>query len=252
MKPAANLILLTHKCGNHFFKSVFKKEATFVNYQSSDIKGTEMPGPDIKTIQDQNQPFLNIRCRNFDPISIKKISNFIDSSKTHYFQCVRHPASFFRSASEYHLTTPEAWSKNTSQHHLDGLTLHEALKAAKNLDDRLIISMKHFGLAWRLPQRWVANVQYIESFGRDVNILKTEDLFSNGTPQYFQNLAKSMSHDEYSMDDQRLFKASPISMAELPKHSTGEFKKEFFEGYGKSAKDFYQRHFSAIEQYFYS
>ena len=252
MKPAANLILLTHKCGNHFFKSVFKKEASFVNYQSPDLKGTEMPGPDIEAILDKTATFLNIRCRNFDPISLKKIGGYIAQEKTHYFQCVRHPASFFRSASEYHLTTPERWSKNKSQQHLHGLTLHKALKEAHNLDERLIISMKHFGLAWRLPQRWVANVQYIESFGGHVKILKTEDLFSNGSSEYFKDLAKSMSHDSYVIDDQRLFNASPISMEKLPKHSTGEFKKEFFAGYGNTAKDFYQKYFAEIERYFYS
>ena len=250
-KKPSNLILLTHKCGNMYFNKILKKEKSFIQFQSEDIRNGEMPGPSINKLKEISRPFYNARCRNFDTITTMKILDLVDADRTQIFLCVRHPASFFRSAAKYHESKPEKWSQEQRYPHLDNQTLHEALAREKDEDNKLIISMKHFGLAWRLPFRWVSNYEYIKSIGKEVTILKTEDLFKNGTDSYFENTAEKMSHDGYSINASRLIKASPISLKTLPKHSTGEFQKDFFDGFGQKAIEFYNTHFKQIETFFY-
>ena len=251
-KKPSNLILITHKCGNMYFNKVLKKEQSFIQFQSEDLRNGEMPGPSINKLKQISRPFYNIRCRNFDTITTMKILDLVDSKKTQIFLCVRHPASFFRSAAKYHESKPEKWSKTQRYSHLHNQTIHEALGREEDEDNKLIISMKHFGLAWRLPFRWISNYEFLNSTGKEVTILKTEDLFINGSDSYFDNIATRMSHDGYSLNSSRLVKASPISLKALPKHSTGEFQKDFFDGFGQKAMDFYNAHFQQIEKYFYA
>ena len=252
-KKPSNLILLTHKCGNVYFNKVLKGEQSFINFQSEDIRCfDEMPGPSIKQLQFNSQSFLNIRCRNFDTITTMKILDLIDIEKSNIFLCIRHPASFFRSATNYHQSSPEKWSLERRYPHLNNHTLHEALTHEKDEDKKLIISMKHFGLAWQLPLRWLSNYRYLKSIGQDITLIKTEDLFKNGTNSYFEGLAAKMSHDGYSIEASRLLEKSPISMKSLPKHSTGEFQKDNFSGFGQKAMDFYNIHFKHIQDAFYS
>ena len=45
--------------------------------------------------------------------------------------------------------------------------------------------------------------------------------------------------------------SSPAFMAMLPKHSTGEFKKSYFDEYGDKARKFYDNNFLDVQEYFY-
>jgi len=252
MKRPANVFLVTHKCGNHFLQSVFKKDPTFANLQSIDLSASnQMPGNRPNSVGKIKGDFLNLRCRNFDTISIVKLLKKLDPKKTRFFLIVRHPASFFRSATSYHIKSPEKWSKNRIYTHLGDRTLNGALHEADDSDDRLILTMKHFGLTWYLPQRWQINAEFLKTSSLNFRILKTEDLFTNGTAPYFENLAADMIHDGYQMTATRLMEASPIFMNELPAHSTGEFQKNYFDGFGDKALSFYNQHFKSVEQYFY-
>ena len=252
MKRPANVFFVTHKCGNHFFESVFTKDPTFSNLQSVDLSSSkQLPGETPNSLANVKGDFLNLRCRNFDPISILKLLKHLDPEKTRFFLVVRHPASFFRSASSYHVKSPERWSKNRIYKHLGDRTLNSALLETDNADDRLILTMKHFGFAWYLPQRWLMNAEFLKSSDLNFSVLKTEDLFTDGTASYFETLASNMSHDGYQIDASHLMNASPIFMKELPPHSTGEFRKSSFDGYGDKALSFYNQHFKSLEQYFY-
>ena len=252
MKRAANVFFVSHKCGNHFFLSAFKKDPTFSNLQSTDLSSSyELPGDTAHSLAKAKGDFLNLRCRNFDPISIVKLLKHLDPEKTRFFLVVRHPASFFRSASSYHVKSPEQWSKKRVYKHLGDRTLNSALLETEDADERLIMTMKHFGFAWYLPQRWLMNAEFLKASGLNFRILKTEDLFSDGTAPYFEDIASTMTHDGYQMSAANLMDASPIFMKELPAHSTGEFRKSYFDGYGERALNFYNQHFKNIEQYFY-
>ena len=250
-KPSSNLILLTHKCGNSYFNKTFRKDPTFLHFLSDDLREKEMPGPSLEGLKGSKKSFANIRCRNFNTLSTMRILDLVNIEQTNIFLCIRHPASFFRSATKYHQESPEKWSLEQRYPHLNGQTLHEALVNEESNDEKLIISMKHFGLAWQLPLRWLSNYQYLSSIGKDVTILKTEDLFMNGTDSFFNSVASKMSHDGYQIDASTLLKKSPITMDSLPKHSTGEFKKDFFSGFGDKAIKFYNSHFKGIESEFY-
>ena len=250
-KPSTNLILLTHKCGNSYFNKTFKKDPTLLQFLSDDLREKEMPGPSLEGLKGSKKSFANIRCRNFNTLSTMRILDLVNIEKTNIFLCIRHPASFFRSATKYHQESPEKWSLEQRYLHLKGQTLHEALVNEPNNDEKLIISMKHFGLAWQLPLRWLSNYHYLSSIGKDVTILKTEDLFMNGSDSFFKSVANKMSHDGYQIDASTLLKASPITMNSLPKHSTGEFKKDFFSGFGDKAIKFYNSHFKGIESELY-
>lgn len=101
MLPAANVFLLTHKCGNSYVNSVFKGDITFKQCQSDDMRG-EMPGPFVGDLARLEGDFLNIRCRNFDPVSISRLLRRVDIRSLSFYLFTRHPASFFRSAAAYH------------------------------------------------------------------------------------------------------------------------------------------------------
>ena len=252
MKRPANVFFLSHKCGNHFFLAAFKKDLTFSNLQSTDLSSSnELQGDTAYSLIKTKGNFLNLRCRNFDPISIIRLLKHLDLEKTRFFLVVRHPASFFRSASTYHVKSPEFWSKNKTYKHLGDKTLNSALLDIEDVDERLIMTMKHFGFTWYLPQRWLMNAEFLNASGLNFSILKIEDLFSDGTASYFQSLASTITHDGYQMSSARLMDASPIFMKELPAHSTGEFRKGYFDGYGERALNFYNQHFKSVEQYFY-
>ena len=210
-----------------------------------------MPGPYIGEAPALEEGFLNIRCRNFDPISISRLLHLIDFGKSRFFLFTRHPGSFFRSASAYHLRGGEEWARTNCYPYLDYRTLHDALSMASHSDERLIITMKHFGLAWRLLDRWAQNHRFLLSINAELTVVKTEEIFSSVSQEYFEELAALLTHQSYSISPQRLMLASPAFMNELPSHSTGEFKKPNFHGYGERAIRFYRANFCAIQEYFY-
>jgi len=249
-KKSANVFLLTHKCGNHYYKSVFRNGPTAVQFQANDLR-SEMPGANVQTIPEIDQEFLNIRCRNFDTKTVAALLNQVDLKTSKFFLFTRHPASFFRSATTYHLRGGEKWATKNRYSYLNNQTLHEALNTTHHDDEKLIISMKHFGLAWNLIDRWIQNHRFLLSIGAELHVIKTEELFSTTDESYFDDFSKKLSHSSYAISADTLKLASPAFMDELPKHSTGEFKKSSFHGYGELAKRFYSENFAYAQHYFY-
>ncbi len=255
MPASANVFLVTHKCGNNYIESVFKNDETLLTCQSDDLKG-EMPGPYVGEVSGIEKDFVNIRCRNFDPLSIERLLRHIDINSSRFYMLTRHPASFFRSAASYHLrfaSSPrERWAKTNKYSCLGGKTLSEAIVSAGTEEERLRVSMKFFGLAWNLLDRWVLNYRFLVSLGVDFRVVKAEDLFQDGSESFFSSLAEFMSHGSYQIAKERLKEASPLYMEKLPRHSTGEFRKDPFSGYGQNALGMYYDHFYDHQNFFYS
>ena len=249
--PPANLFLLTHKCGNNYIRAVLRDEPTFIQYQTDELRG-QMPGPYIGDAEVPPLEFANIRCRNFSPLSLEKTLQLIDLSKSRFFLFVRHPASFFRSAASYHVRGTEKWATRTQYDYLGGKTLTQALNDAENLEARLKISMRHFGLLWSMPANWVACYRFLTGLNADVTVIKTEELFSTGDEAYFESLARHLSHDGFEISASQLMAASPRFMKSLPEHSTGEFKKEPLDGYEGDALKIYKDAFTSFEEFFYA
>lgn len=111
--------------------------------------------------------------------------------------------------------------------------------------------MKHFGLTWNLPERWILNYRFLLPIGARVQLIRVEQLFSNTSSDYYQALAKSMSRGSFCLSSERLMSSSPAFMQELPGHATGEFRNSFFAGYGECALKIYHENFSSIQKFFY-
>lgn len=129
--------------------------------------------------------------------------------------------------------------------------MHTALSRASDLESRLIVAMKHFGLAWNLPDRCVQCYRYLTERRVAVEVIRTEELFSRNDRAYFDALAAAVSHDGYTVPPARLMAASPGSMKDLPAHSTGEFRKAPLDGYTGAALEMYERWFLPVEEFFY-
>lgn len=211
-----------------------------------------MPGPYIGKSLLPDRDFLNIRCRNFDPMSISRLLERVELNQSRFFLFTRHPGSFFRSAAAYHLRGGEEWARTNRYSYLDGETLHDSLRMAAHPDHRLLICMKHFGLSWRLLDRWIQNHKFLLSVGAEFYVIRTEELFTSVSRDYFIDLAGKMSHHSYSVVPERLMSSSPAFMKDLPRHSTGEFRKPYYDGYGECAKRFYHDNFRGVQEYFYS
>jgi len=162
------------------------------------------------------------------------------------------PHLFFKSSAAYHLRGGEEWARTNRYSYLDGETLHDSLRMATHPDQRLLICMKHFGLAWSLLDRWVQNHKFLLSLSVEFYIVRTEELFTSVCRDYFTELAKKMSHDSYSVDPERLMSSSPAFMKDLPQHSTGEFRKSYYDGYGECSQRLYADNFMRVQEYFYS
>lgn len=230
--------------------SVFRDEPTFIQYQSDELEG-EMPGRSIDGADITPMEFANIRCRNFSPLSIEKTLRLIDPQRSRFFLFVRHPASFFRSAASYHLRGTEKWATRRRYSYLDNKTLTQALKDADNLETRLMLTMKHFGLMWSLPDRWISCYRFLVEMGIHLTIIRIEELFNEGEESYFNSLATQLSHDGFEMSAQRLMASSPRFMQKLPSHSTGEFKKKPLDDYTGKALEMYNQWFLPHQEFFY-
>lgn len=250
MRPSANVFLLTHKCGNNYIEAVFDRDPTFCQYLSDDLR-REMPGPYVGDMHHLNGEFINIRCRNFDPISLARLLSYIDVDSSKFFLFTRHPASLFRSAAMYHLRGGEEWSKTNKYSYLQGLSLHDALNLSGDMTKRLHVAMMHFGLAWGLPDRWIKNLKLLQLVSSKVYIVKTEELFSSIDHDYYIKLAQLMSSPFYVMHPNRLMGASPAFMGKLPAHATGQYMSDCFDGYSTDMLHFYYEHFSDVQHTFY-
>lgn len=252
MLPSANVFLLTHKCGNTYYQSLFKNDDTHLICGCDDFQG-EFPGPYVGRFSSSgiDKSFVNIRCRNFSTASTEKLLRHINVSTSRFFIFVRHPASFFRSAASYHLRGKEKWTHKSKYSCLGGKTLNEAIVAAENEEERLIVCMKLFGITWNLLDRWRQNYRLLVSMGANFRVIKTEDLFQDGTESFFSSLAEFMSHGGYRMTENRLKKSSPLYMEKLPSHSTGEFRKDPFTGFSQNALAMYYNNFYSLQNFFY-
>lgn len=248
--PPANLFLLTHKCGNNYVESVFQDVQTLIQYQTDELRG-QMPGPYIGDAHSPPMQFANIRCRNFSPLSLEKSLRLVDLQRSRFFLFVRHPASFFRSAANYHLRGSEEWATKTCYGYLGNKTLTQALQDAPDLENRLIIAMQHFGLLWPFPSQWVAVHQFLTNISADVTVVKTEELFNDGDEAYFDTLAGKLSHDGFAISGHALMAASPRFMKDLPEHSTGEFRRPPLDGYTGKAFRMYNELFLPQQEFFY-
>ena len=274
----ANFFLLTHKVGNNYFRSTFANcPATAV--QADSLKN-EMPGPyaseifgcnafsraffslrfrlalrnvraALRTKKNLRNETANFRCRNFDPIAIENLNKSIGPCDSRYFLFTRHPASFFKSATNYHLRGCEKWAITNKYSYLGGLTLTQALRREPDYDQRLIISMKHFELRWGLLSRMVRNYKYLTSINAKLTVVKTEDLFASKSRVFWENLANELSVGDFECTTDFLQLNSPAFLEKLPGHATGAFQESPFEGYGSIAKDFYDNHFVETQNFFY-
>jgi len=248
----SNIFLLTHKCGNNYVQNVFRlSENKLIQFQTDEMRG-QMPGPYIGDGINLLGGFENIRCRNFTSLSIEKLLRSIDLRETRFFLFVRHPASLFRSAVSYHIRGGEKWATKNRYSYLNNRTLTQALNEAKDLEARLIITMTHFGILWRLTDNWLNCYHYLTLLGANLTLIKTEDVFSDGDDYYFQSLSEKMSHDGFSISSDHLKAASPKYMDKLPPHSTGEFKKDPLDGYTGKSLEMYNQYFLQCEQFFYA
>jgi len=133
MLPSRKVFLLTHKCGNNYIEAIFRGDCTFRQYQQDDIRG-EMPGPFVGDILDLQGDFLNIRCRNFNPMSVSRLLRHIDYRSSNFYLFTRHPASLFRSAASNHLRVRgEEWARTNRYAYLQGMSVHEALTWAERI-----------------------------------------------------------------------------------------------------------------------
>lgn len=193
-----------------------------------------------------NVDFFNIRCRNFTRDSTEKILNMLGNKSTRYFIFTRHPASFFRSATIYHLRGNEKWCKNKKLKHFAGKTLYQSLHDCKNFGEQLVVSMKHFGLKRRFPNRWVENLGFLRDRGADYQQVKCEDIWQDLNA--LKKFHAALVHDGFLIDYEQVLGSSPLREAGFSKeHATGEFKKGMFEDYDDFAKNFYSMNFKSLE-----
>ena len=236
----ANAFLLTHKCGNNFiidllnkgknktpnYIELWQKNPVFLNYN--------------------NELFYNIRCANFAKSETEKLFEILGKENINYFVFTRHPASFFRSATSYHLRGNEVWCRESKQPHFEDKTLYETLHDCKNFGEQLVISMKHFGIAKQFIKSWTNNLKYLRDKTANVYQIKCENIWQDENE--LRELHDKISHNGFFINFNRLLEVSPINREKLKKHSTGEFKKDFFADYDDFAKDFYNDSFKKYEK----
>lgn len=226
----ANVFLLTHKCGNNYIgKTVGRYCSKLPNVGFEAVSNKALVG-----ITEFNHSFVNIRGRHYMPQDIDQLLTLIDPDRSRFFLFTRHPASFFRSATKYHLRGPEEWAKTIKIPQLENKTLFDALTSKSTYSEQLMLSMTYWGDIVQVINRWVRLIHYFRSTNLFFRQIKCEDLWLTGDEEYFQNLATDMSHDGFMVDSNTLLAHSPITLNELPTHSTGEFMESPYAGYDEN------------------
>jgi len=233
----ANVFLLTHKCGNHFIEDIFNSD----NSKTQGYVSLKKAGFDA-----DRESFYNVRCRNFSKEQTKRTVDLLGVEGVKYFLFTRHPASFFKSATTYHLRGNERWSRTKEFNHLGGKTLYESLHNCDSFGEQLVVSMKHFGVKNRFINYWIENLKYLKNIGADYSQIKCEDVWKdlNAVKEFH----KAIVHSGFSVDFEQVLRASPIGMADLKRHSTGQFQKKPFDDYDDLAKGFYDKNFKNLER----
>lgn len=131
-----NLFLLTHKCGNNYFKNLHRLSSVpSASCEPNEAMPVQSPG--------KSNAIINVRCRNFGYDDLLD-GQLLDSIDTRFFVITRHPASFVLSATKYHHRGSEKWARNMPQAHFGGRPLTQALQEAENAAARQIVTMIHF------------------------------------------------------------------------------------------------------------
>ena len=169
----------------------------------------------------------------------------LDLQSSKFFVFTRHPASFFRSATKYHLRGNEKWSREKKLKCFNNQTLFETLHKCNNFDEKLIVSMKYFGLQKGFVKNWVENINYLKKQKFIYHQIRCEELWQS--EKYLKDFHQLISHDRFSIKYDDILIHSPISRKNLKGHSTGEFKKHPYEGYNQNALEFYKIHFGEVE-----
>ena len=155
-----------HKCGNHYYKSVFKNGPTSFNFCQR-LKEECQANADIPEI---DQEFLNIRCRNFDTKTVAALLNQVDLKTSKFFLFTA--SSFVLPLRDL---PPEGRRKTGHENRYSYLNNQTCMSLnATHHMTKLIISMKHFGLAWNLIDRWIQNHRLL-SIGAELQVIKTEE-----------------------------------------------------------------------------
>lgn len=241
-KPA-NVFLVTHKCGNNYLaKTVGRHSSKLENTSFEQISNKELP-----SVKEFSSNFVNIRARHYLPSDITELLRLVDPSRSKFFLFTRHPASFFRSATTYHLRGPEEWAKSVPIPKLNNKTLYDSLHALDNYQDQLILSMQYWGEIVGVIRRWSSLLDYFKNSGLIFRQIKCEDLWMHGGSSFFDELASVLSHDGFAIDKQVLMAESPQLLSQLPSHSTGEFRKSYYNEFGDKSLDFYLERYLASE-----
>lgn len=239
-----NIFLLTHKCGNMFLKQIFK--TNIINRNLKNFNYIEIPKKfNRETLLIKN--FKNIRCRNFSILkSLNLINDFgFDKSRTKFFCLTRHPASLFKSAAIFGLRGSEKWMRKKKQGIFNGNSYYSALHECNNFDEQLILCMKFWGLQQKCIENWFNNIYILRQKGFNVTHINSVKLWED--KEYLEKFHQEICHNGFYMNFDLLFKASPLTMKKLRKHSTGQFRVDPYVGYSNLALSFYNKHFKYYE-----
>lgn len=228
-----NLFLLSHKCGNNYVQNLHK--LTDVPFRNSVMRdqASSIPAHDLPNT------VTNIRCRNFSYATLSE-ADLLDRPETRYLIFTRHPASFVRSASLYHLRGGEKWARQTPQPHFDGKPLTQALREAQNDAEREILTMIQF------RDLYLRQTSFTVLFEKPNCLrIRTEDLFTTKDPAYYRTVAEFLRLADWPGFIEALKQASPAFKNELPKHSTGAFKsRDPYAALADGSKEYYDENFS--------
>ena len=251
----ANIFLLTHKCGNNFIQDIFKrpksinplkrillKKSSLNHYASSYFELTPK-----QTLEDSafKKKFINLRCRNFRVEDTKLLIKKLDPKFARFFIFTRHPATFFRSATKYHLRGNENWARERKLEYFDNQTLYETLHKCSNFGEQLIVGMTHFGIKSGLVKNWVENINHLKKRKLNYYQIHCDELWQS--KQYIKDFHKLISHGGFNIKYEEIFSKSPIGRKKLKIHSTGEFLKNPYDDYDQNALDFYKMNFNEVE-----
>lgn len=233
-----NLYCLFHKCGNNYIQNVHRiyKNVRFVRSVTPAEAGS-IP------MHDRWFRTVNVRCRNFGIDTLQE-HGLPEMSNVRLLIFTRHPASFVLSAVKYHLRGLEHWAATEPQPELGGIPLAQGLREAPDDAHRQIIVMRQF--RW-LYERQASLMALLN--GAQVKRVKCEDLFTNTTDAYFQEIADFLGLGRRRGFIKALKQASPAFKTNLPSHATGAFQSENpYEKLGRPAKAFYDSEYKVFEE----
>lgn len=193
------------------------------------------------------EKLMNVRCRGLTISQIENVFLKTTQKSSRFFLFVRHPASFFKSAARYNSRGSEKWTRKKKLIHLGGKTLFEALNCSEDLEDKLIVSMIHFGIVRQLVNTWVEVQQRFYDEGRFLRVIRVEDIWGENSEEELKTLSADMSHDGFEITTKQLLSAAPLQRETPKSHSTGTYLENPYDGYTGAAREMYDRYFRKLE-----